>query len=142
MFWLANYLTIKNRSLLKTCHYKLNTVRCIHFQGIFLDLFGKYIISYFSLLSNFTSFYFLCKLIIFSTFFFFFFCIYFVSLGGGGLVTNLCPTLGMPWTIACQAPLFMGFSRQEYWSGLPFPSLLTTLKWWSQPSTQELGSLC
>ena len=27
------------------------------------------------------------------------------------------------WTVACQAPLFMGFSRQEYWSGLPFPSL-------------------
>ena len=26
-----------------------------------------------------------------------------------------------PWTIAHQAPLFMGFSRQEYWSGLPFP---------------------
>ena len=25
------------------------------------------------------------------------------------------------WTIAQQAPLFMGFSRQEYWSGLPFP---------------------
>ena len=27
-----------------------------------------------------------------------------------------------PGTIACQAPLSMGFSRQEYWSGLPFPS--------------------
>ena len=27
-----------------------------------------------------------------------------------------------PWTIAHQAPLFMGFPRQEYWSGLPFPS--------------------
>ena len=27
------------------------------------------------------------------------------------------------WPVACQAPLFMGFSRQEYWSGLPFPSL-------------------
>ena len=27
-----------------------------------------------------------------------------------------------PWTIACQAPLFMGFPRQEYWSGLPFLS--------------------
>ena len=27
-----------------------------------------------------------------------------------------------PWTIACQAPLSMGFSRQEYWSGLPRPS--------------------
>ena len=25
------------------------------------------------------------------------------------------------WTVACQAPLSMGFSRQEYWSGLPFP---------------------
>ena len=27
-----------------------------------------------------------------------------------------------PRTVTCQAPLFMGFSRQEYWSGLPFPS--------------------
>ena len=27
----------------------------------------------------------------------------------------------IPWTVAFQAPLFMGFSRQEYWSGLPFP---------------------
>ena len=27
-----------------------------------------------------------------------------------------------PWTVAHQAPLSMGFSRQEYWSGLPFPS--------------------
>ena len=26
----------------------------------------------------------------------------------------------MPWTVAHQASLFMGFSRQEYWSGLPF----------------------
>ena len=28
-----------------------------------------------------------------------------------------------PWTVAHQAPLSMGFPRQEYWSGLPFPSL-------------------
>ena len=27
----------------------------------------------------------------------------------------------IPWTVACQAPLSMGFFRQEYWSGLPFP---------------------
>ena len=27
-----------------------------------------------------------------------------------------------PWTVAHQAPLSMGFPRQEYWSGLPFPS--------------------
>ena len=28
----------------------------------------------------------------------------------------------IPWTVAHQAPLSMGFSRQKYWSGLPFPS--------------------
>ena len=28
----------------------------------------------------------------------------------------------IPWTVAYQAPQFMEFSRQEYWSGLPFPS--------------------
>ena len=28
----------------------------------------------------------------------------------------------MPWTVAQQAPLSMGFPRQEYWSGLPLPS--------------------
>ena len=27
-----------------------------------------------------------------------------------------------PWIVACQAPLPMGFHRQEYWTGLPFPS--------------------
>ena len=34
-----------------------------------------------------------------------------------------CPTLCDPWTVACQASLSMGFSRQEYWSGLPCPPL-------------------
>ena len=29
----------------------------------------------------------------------------------------------IPWTVACQAPLSTEFSRQEYWSGKPFPSL-------------------
>ena len=41
---------------------------------------------------------------------------------GGGLVTKLGLTLGTTWTVAHQAPLSIGFSRQEYWSGLPFPS--------------------
>ena len=45
------------------------------------------------------------------------------SLGrGGGLVAKSCPTLATPWIVACQAPLSMVFSRQEYWSGLPYPS--------------------
>ena len=43
---------------------------------------------------------------------------------GAGMVSyfscvQLCVTL---WTVTCQAPLSMGFSRQDYWSGLPFPS--------------------
>ena len=41
---------------------------------------------------------------------------------GGGLVAQSCPALVTPWTIALQAPLSIGFSRQEYWSGFPFPS--------------------
>ena len=38
---------------------------------------------------------------------------------GGGLVSRvqLCVT---PWTVAHQAPLYMEFSKQEYWSGMPF----------------------
>ena len=36
-------------------------------------------------------------------------------------VTLSCPTLKTPWTVAHQAPPSMGFFRQEYWSGLPFP---------------------
>ena len=44
------------------------------------------------------------------------------SAGGGGLVAKSCLTLVTPWTGAHQAPLSMGFSRREYWSGLPFPS--------------------
>ena len=40
----------------------------------------------------------------------------------GGLVAKSCWTLVIPRTVACQAPLSMGFSRQEYLSGLPFPS--------------------
>ena len=43
----------------------------------------------------------------------------------GGSKTCVCvlshiQLFATPWTSACQAPLFMGFSRQDYWSGLPF----------------------
>ena len=36
----------------------------------------------------------------------------------GGLVTKSCLTLATPWSVACQAPLSVGFSRQEFWSEL------------------------
>ena len=42
--------------------------------------------------------------------------------GGGGLVSRSSWTLATPWTVAHHAPLSITFSRQEYWSGLSFPS--------------------
>ena len=38
------------------------------------------------------------------------------------LVLSLVQLFVTPWTVTCQAPCLMGFSRQKYWSGLPFPS--------------------
>ena len=49
--------------------------------------------------------------------------------------TESCPTPATPWTVACQAPLSMGFSRQEYWSGLPFTGS------WNQ-DLEELSASC
>ena len=43
------------------------------------------------------------------------------------LVIQLCPTLWTPWTVACHAPLSMGFSRQEHWSGLSWFSSVQSL---------------
>ena len=42
--------------------------------------------------------------------------------GGGALVAKSHLTLATPWTVAHQPPLSMGFPRQQYSSGLPFPS--------------------
>ena len=39
------------------------------------------------------------------------------------LIRQSCPTLCDPWTVVFQVPLSMEFSRQEYWSEDPFPSL-------------------
>ena len=51
-------------------------------------------------------------ILIFTFILFFSICVY--------SVTQSCLN-ATPWTVAHQAPLSMGFSRQEYWSGLPFP---------------------
>ena len=42
------------------------------------------------------------------------------------------------WTVACQAPLSMGFSRQEYWSGLPCPPPGDLL----DPGIKPMSSMC
>ena len=55
---------------------------------------------------------------------------------GGALVVKLCPTLATLWTIACQASVqATGFSKQEYWSGFPFPSLV-----WGDHAYQPVSS--
>ena len=40
----------------------------------------------------------------------------------GGLVAKLCPIHATPWMVSTRLLRPWGFSRQEYWSGLPFPS--------------------
>ena len=54
------------------------------------------------------------------------------------IVAQLCPTFCNPWNAACQAPLFMEFSRQENWSGLPFPSPGDLPKAGTEPRSPEL----
>ena len=49
--------------------------------------------------------------------------------------------LVIPWTVACQAPLSMEFSRQEYWSGQPFPSLGDLPDPGTGPTSAQLDSL-
>ena len=44
----------------------------------------------------------------------------------GGLVTKSCPTLTTLWTVACQPPLSMGLSWQEYWSGFLLQEIFPT----------------
>ena len=51
-----------------------------------------------------------------------------------------CLTLATPWTVACQAPLLMGFPRQDYWSGLPFPSPGNLPKLGIEPASPALAS--
>ena len=53
----------------------------------------------------------------------------------GGLASKLCRTLATLWTVACQAPLSMEFSKQESWSGLPFPSPFL----YKKPKTEEMA---
>ena len=50
------------------------------------------------------------------------FLLQFMKVKSESEVAQSCPTLATPWTVAYQAPPSMGLSRQEYWSGLPFPS--------------------
>ena len=59
-------------------------------------------------------------------------------------VTQSCPCLATPWTAAYQAPPSMGFSRQEYWSGVPFveQSKQALGKIWNLPGQGIHFDLC
>ena len=54
-------------------------------------------------------------------------------------VIQSCLTFCDPWSIACQAPLSTRFSRQEYWSGLPFLSPRDLLDPGIQPTSPALA---
>ena len=56
-------------------------------------------------------------------------------------VAQLCLTLCDSVTRACQTPLSVGFSSQEYWSGLPFPSPGDLLTQGSNPSLLPCGKI-
>ena len=57
-------------------------------------------------------------------------------------VAQSCPTLATPWTAAYQAPASMGFSKQEYWSGVPLPSPHFLLQCMKVKSESEVAQLC
>ena len=71
-------------------------------------------------ISSYASSYFICIYILYIYIYIFKLCVYVCV---AEVVAQMCPTLHSPWTIACKAPLSMEFSRQESWSGLPFPCL-------------------
>ena len=58
---------------------------------------------------------------------------------GGGLVSKSCPTLATPWTVACQAPLSIGFSRQEYWQEYQYSCLESSVSKESALSAGDSG---
>ena len=55
------------------------------------------------------------------------------------VVSVMSNSFAAPGTIVHQAPLSMGFSRQEYWSGLPFPSPEDLPKPETEPMTPAVG---
>ena len=61
---------------------------------------------------------------------------------GCGWVLKSCPTLVTPWTVARQAPLSMGFSKQEYWRGLPCPSPADLPNPGTEPGSPALQAVC
>ena len=60
---------------------------------------------------------------------------------GGMLKSLVMSDSASPWTVACQVPLSMGFSRQKYWNGLPFPSLGDNLDPGIKPSSPALQQI-
>ena len=60
---------------------------------------------------------------------------------GDSVFMKSCLTLATPWTVPCQVILSVGFSRQEYWSGLPFPSPGNLLSPGIKPGSPALANV-
>ena len=63
---------------------------------------------------------------------------YYMTVKSEGLVCSVISDSLPPHVMAQQAPLFMGFPRQEYWEGLPFPSLGDLPHPWMEPRSPAL----
>ena len=61
-----------------------------------------------------------------------------ISIKSESVSCSVVSDSAIPWTIARQAPLSMEFSRQEYWSRLPFPSPGYLPKLWTEPGSPTL----
>ena len=65
------------------------------------------------------------------------FLLQFMKVKSESEIAQSCPTLATPWTAARQAPRSMGFSRREYWSGVPLPSPNTHTTVYKTDNQQE-----
>ena len=71
----------------------------------------------------------------------FFFKFWILALKKVYMYAQLLSCIMTPWTVACQAPLSMGFPRQEYWSELPFSSPGDLPNPWIKPASPETPGL-
>ena len=92
--------------------FKMRSISCYYVElaMVVISLLQTIILHYYDLLYSY------CMLLFFIHLYYQYIYVYLC------VCAQLCPNLWTLWTIGHQAPLSMGFPRQEYWSGLPCPS--------------------
>ena len=111
-------------------------------QRLFLSQFMYYAIFPFYGFLLFSGIIFSCLLFMTTLAIFMFTCSYFRLLLLLFSHSAVFDTFVTPWTVTHQVSLFMGFLRQQYWSGLPFPSPGNLPNSGIKPTSLELGGRC